>query len=254
MSELHEEFERRARLEAGQRRRVDFDDQQRELSGLEAGRMPRFLTATTREARGDRSKGSDKSGDGLSRLQQLLLNDPAYAALYNDTMDKLRAAENAADAALQRLIERRGQLRDEIEPLRDRAAKLPDGMAVFRAEDGSVWTEHDEKVTDPERLDSIVWPDDAPAHEAWRGKHDELARVNSGVREVRDVLNNTLAPVRNEITENDNPMSADRLETHRHTLKGVFEKYSAQPIQSPDQQTLTSQSIALSPNDIPKMP
>jgi len=175
MSELQDQFQLRARQAAEERRRTDFDDLQNERAGLETGRMARFLDADTREARAGRGDGSDKSGAHLSRLQQLLASNPAYAALYHETFDKLRAAEAATEAALQKELDLHGRLATERDAMLARAARLPDGTAVFRDANGAVWSEHGDEVTRSD-LDAVLWPKDAPVYEAFRETTHALAR------------------------------------------------------------------------------
>jgi len=211
MSDLQDQFELRARLAADERRRVDFDDLQNERAGLETGRMARFLDADTRETHAGRGKGSDKTSQHLSRLQQLLATNPAYAALYQETFDKLRAAEAATEAALQKALALHSRLATERDAMLARAARLPDGTAVFRDANGTVWSEHWDEVTSSD-LDAVVWPEDAPAYEAFRETTHTLANAGQKVEALRGYQVEMLGHVRERMTDEDDPPSVDEIE------------------------------------------
>lgn len=214
MSDLYEEFELRAQRAAEERRRIDFDDLQNERAGLETGRMARFLDA---EARAGRGKGSDKTGAHLSRLQQLLATNPAYAALYDETFDKLRAAEAATEAALEKALDLHGRLETERDAMLARAARLPDGTAVFRDANGAVWSEHGDEVTSSD-LDAVLWPEDAPAYEAFRETTHALANAGQKVEALRGYQVEVLGHVRERMTDEDDPPTADQLRDFQSTL------------------------------------
>lgn len=75
-------------------------------------------------------------GREASNLCQKLTNEPDYRDLWLDTADKLTRAEWAVAAMA---VEAQGLLDREnkaIQRMIERAPKLPDGRAIFRAEDG----------------------------------------------------------------------------------------------------------------------
>jgi len=218
MSDLQDQFELRARLAADERRRVDFDDLQNERAGLETGRMARFLDADTREARAGRGKGSDESGAHLSRLQQLLATNPAYAALYHETFDKLRATETATEAALEEALDLHGRLETERDDMLARAARLPDGPAVFRDANGAVWSEHGEELTSSD-LDAILWPEDAPDYEPFRETSHALANTGQKVEALRGYQVEVLGHVRERMTDEDDPPSAQELREFQQNME-----------------------------------
>jgi len=211
MSELQDEFEMRARRAAEERRRADFDDLQNERAGRETGRMARFLSADTREARAGRGKGSDKTSEHLSRLQQLLASNPAYAALYHETFDKLRAAETATEAALQALQARRTQLEAAREDMLARAARLPDGTAVFRDEHGRVWSAEGEEIGG-HALEAIVWPEDAPSYEAFSETGHALGNAAQKTEALRGYQVEVLGHVRERMRDEDEPPSVEEMD------------------------------------------
>jgi len=227
MTELHEEFELRARLEADERRRIDFDDHQNELAGRESGRITRFLTAETHEARDGRSKRSEQSGERLSRLQQLLATNPAYAALYDDTFDKLRAAEAATEVALDKALDLHDRLQTARDDMLARAARLPDGIAVFRDENGGVWSEHGDKVMGS-HFDAIIWPENPPSYEAFRETTHALASADQKIDALRGYHVEVLGHVRERMTDEHNPPSTEEIEK----LQGQITSHAPEAIQA----------------------
>lgn len=85
------------------RRRRDADDFNNEIAGREVGRIKRFLPDSADPSELRKRNGRDHQR--LSTLMTLLQNDPEYAALYEDTLDKLRDAEEATDAAMAKALE-----------------------------------------------------------------------------------------------------------------------------------------------------
>jgi len=210
MTDLQDQFEVRARQAAEERRRTDFNDLQNERAGLETGRIARFLDADTREARAGRGKGSDKTGAHLSRLQQLLAANPAYAALYHETFDKLRAAEAAAERALSLAIEARAKARQALDDTLERAATLPDGTRVFRDDNGDVRTEHGDKIA-PEIAAGIQWRRDEPGYETLTSQRKAFETFDNTVAEIRGVQVDKLGRFRNELEDKANPLGERRL-------------------------------------------
>ena len=183
------------------RRLQDLEDYQNELAGRETGRAARFLPPG---ARGGQSKErQERERRNWSRLQMLLYTDPAYTALYNDTMDLLTSAEAATEKAL-------ANAEQELSDLLDNAARLPDGRAVFMDGDGNVWTESGKPV-DPAKAEGIEWPDDSPSYE-------EYLKRRQAVDEIRRYQVDVLGHARDRMTDPDNPPSTDELEDFNRQL------------------------------------
>ena len=84
------------------RRRRDADDLNNEIAGREVGRIKRFLPESA--SRSGLKKQDERVRDRITALMALRLSDPEYAALYDETMDQLREAEDATGAALIRAL------------------------------------------------------------------------------------------------------------------------------------------------------
>ncbi|WP_141702046.1 hypothetical protein [Methyloceanibacter stevinii] len=104
-------------------RRQDFDDLQNELAGRETGRLERFLSPDERERIRDGKSKGERHADAMTRLQWMLSNNAEYAALYNDTFDKLREAEQAAERALEKARRALAKAEHDLQTTLDSAAR-----------------------------------------------------------------------------------------------------------------------------------
>lgn len=97
-----------------EKQREDFDDLQNELAGRDnTGRIQRFLFEDDERSATGRAKKERQ--DHTFRLH-LLLSDPAYSALYNETMSAVTDAESAVYDAL---VESADKLQDTGDALAD---------------------------------------------------------------------------------------------------------------------------------------
>lgn len=78
------------------RHQQDFDDQQREVAGLDVGRIGRFLPDDLRNPDAAEKRKAEQTQQILTRLQ-MMMRDPEYAALHKETTNKLREAQNSLD-------------------------------------------------------------------------------------------------------------------------------------------------------------
>lgn len=196
-------------VSAARRREQDRDDYNNEIAGREVGRIRRFLPE---DARPDNSgKRAERESNRISALLSLLQYDPAYAALYGETLDKLREAEAAAALALSQATSNLDQARTDLADALDGASTLADGTRVFRGQNGDVWTE-DGKRVEGDALDEIVWRKGAVSHEEF------LARkraVDEGQHHVEAILRyqvEVLGHARDRLMDEDDPPSKEELE------------------------------------------
>jgi len=203
-------------------RRQDFADLQNEQQGLETGRMARFLSADVRERR---KPGSERrSGErDLSRLQQLLATNAAYAAAYESTWDALDEAEGKAKAALATLTRKVPADNERLQLIRDTAARLPDGTRVFRDADGSVRTEHG-RLLAPEAAESIVWTGREPGYEEFRAAKDALAETEARIAEIERYQVDVLGHARDRLSDEDNPPDITELENIQQQIETQMPK------------------------------
>lgn len=148
----------------------DFDDLQNEIAGREVGRIERFLPGGAHSAASS-GKAKQERAEALSRLQ-LLLSDPAYAALYRETTTALADAQNKLEQMLERVQLEMQRTEAALEEMRDRAARLEVGTRVYRDRDGNVRTE-DGKIIEDALAVGIIWNGTEPSFEDMQA---ELAR------------------------------------------------------------------------------
>mgnify|MGYP003647839291 CR=1 FL=1 len=95
------------------RRQLDLDDLSNEIADRDVGRIRRFLPEeSSHHAQREKRK---REAERLSQLM-LMMQDPEYATLRNDAIDKLRRYELAAERALEDAIARGDQT--EIDAIR----------------------------------------------------------------------------------------------------------------------------------------
>jgi len=120
------------------------------------------------------------------------------------------AREAATEAALQALIARRTQLEAAREDMLARAARLPDGTAVFRDEHGRVWSAEGEEIGG-HALEAIVWPEDAPSYEAFSETGHALGNAAQKTEALRGYQVEVLGHVRERMTDEHDPPSVEEL-------------------------------------------
>lgn len=200
---LSEKWERAAGV-----RQQDFDDLQREVAGLEVGRIARFLPDDVRNPEQSEKAKAERQAEMLTRLQ-MMMRDPAYAALHRDTTRRLREAQNSLDEMRERAQQILDDEDEAIARLDARAAKDSDGQAVFRDQGGDVRYADGAQVPAAEAA-AIVWRGDEPGFEERYARGERraqaesiLADIDAGQAEIGDMQ---------EQQENDHdPASADDL-------------------------------------------
>ncbi|MBL4808286.1 MAG: hypothetical protein JKY31_13540 [Rhodobacteraceae bacterium] len=232
------------------RRAGDFDDLQNELAGRETGRNQRFLgkgNTETQEAR--RRKPQDQLEQTL--LQLLLQNDPIYAVQYGSVMDLLGRAETVTDIALAQAEADLALAQEAVSMTLDRANKLPDGTAIFKDRNGSVWTA-DGQLLKGDDLEGVFWNASTPSYEDYL-KHKKAA---DGAQYQMDALRlyqvDVLGKSRDLLTDPDNPSSLEELEE----LKKRIEENAPQSIKasiSAEIEVPTISSQKIDNLDIPKL-
>lgn len=220
MAEINDEFDEKARAAADEHQKMEFEDLQRELMGVEGPREARFLDADIRDSR-DINKRGEKDAQRISRLQLLLLQDPAYAALYNETFDKLRDAERAAEIALASAILTRDAVQRSLQEMLDRAPQLPNGTRVFRDAQGQVWTE-DGQLVDPAVAEGIQWRGNEFSYEQYLAQKDTLQSVEDHIQALTHYQINVLGHVRDRMSDEKNPASKDDMESFQQDMDGLF--------------------------------
>jgi hypothetical protein len=217
-----DEFERRTRREADEQRQVDFDDLQNEMAGLETGRVRRFLSEDARDAR-DPKRRAEAQAKETTRLHMLLMSDPAYAALYKGTFEKLREAEEATEKALLQAALTREDAERNLDDVLARAQRLEDGTRVFRDREGRAWTERGGQI-DAATLDALEWRGNEPSYEEYVAGKDAADRARQNTEALQTYQVDVLGHIRNRMTDEDNPVTKEEMEQFQ---KDMTEKMPA---------------------------
>ncbi|MEM9375602.1 MAG: hypothetical protein AAGA72_05240 [Pseudomonadota bacterium] len=208
------------------RRAEDFDDLNRELAGVNGNRRARFSADNERNALAARTRTADLIHD-LTALEQKM-RDPAYAAAYNAVNDVLRDAETQTDAALSTIERGLSAASAEHENLLERANRLPDGRAVFRHDDGKVYDEHGNEVSD-EDAESIVWKSGAPGYAEFIASQQRMADLEKRRQELDTYRHSVLGPARDRMEDENNPPSRDELDDIITAIKTNNPKHFGAP-------------------------
>lgn len=201
-------FKEITKAQSERQRAQDFDDLQNEMSGVDVGRIGRFLSPEARAILKERRNG--KSSNRLSALDMMLLNDPAYAEIYNNAMDRLAEYEAATERALNKGIAKLEDAEKSLDAILDRAATLQDGTRVFRDANGDVWTEANQKVDDG-IADKIEWKGIEPSHETFKQHLENKQNADNSVHKIR-IFQTEVGAVRERFTDPDNPPSPEDIQ------------------------------------------
>lgn len=202
-----------------------FDDLNHEIAGRDVGKISRFLGDNASDAISARKRGKDGADDAL---EFALAAQQSYEALLNDTWDRLRDAETAAEHALQQAQDDLAASTAALQTTLDRAATLPDGTRVFRDEAGQVWNEHGEAV-DPAVADTIEWQGSEPSQETFTIREDAVSQDQQRVDTIRG-HQVTLGEHRERMDEGD--LSRDELEDIGESIDDMM--FDISPSQAAD--------------------
>ena len=201
------------------RRARDFDDLQNELASRETGRISRFLGENSQNAKASQRRKSQQRIE-LTSLQLLLQNDPVYAAQYEDVMDLLSRAETATEKALVQTEQDLSLAQDEVSDTLNHANKLPDGTAIFKDKDGTVWTENGQLVSEA-KLEEVQWKETVPSHEDYVKQRQAVEDLQRYIDALRRYQVDVLGHSRNSLIDPNNPPSTDEL---KQIEKAIQEK------------------------------
>lgn len=216
------------------KRRQDSDDFQNELAGRETGRQQRFFPDDDRSPRAERKKqGSEQA---FRSMLDMLMADPVYRARYEQVMTRLREAEQATEAALDRISDLIAETEDTLQDMEDRAARLPDGTMVVRDANGVV-RRADGSVVEAYLVETILWTGNQPSYENYRAQQDRLAGLEESRDEVERYRDDVLGPARDLVTDASDPPSLDELDTIMDDIEARMPSVvhdEAPPAETPD--------------------
>jgi len=216
-----EYFNQTCRAHAEARRQVDFDDSQRELAGVEVGRIGRFLSAEAREAAKEARSGGGKGCDSATMTAlEMALMDPDYAEAFHAAEKEIREAQKIVDDLQDDIAATIEKMDSRIEEMLDAAATLPDGRKAFMDENGDVWTVDAERV-DQAIVDGIDF-DGRPklgAYEAMLTGRERLDKLDGSTREA----GLQLGEYSNALNNDDDPQTMEGIQHIREGRDAVVD-------------------------------
>ncbi|MFW8594714.1 hypothetical protein [Cribrihabitans neustonicus] len=183
-----------------------MDDFNNEMAGRDVGRMGRFLPSGDRDPK-KVAKQREERAAMLTNLQLLMQNDPEYAALYRETEEKLRDAQTRLDGALEKVHQLKAEADEAMLDIMTRAARLPDGAAVFQDQDGNIRYE-DGTAVDADLAESIVWRGDEPTYDDMRAAAERV----HGLSELENDIHTGQAEIgdmQERMADQDEPIAKD---------------------------------------------
>lgn len=213
-------FQKHEQAEQLKRQDNNARDLQHEISDVETGQQKRFLNTEKSTQATAQRKEREQHTQLMTALETLLTNDAEYAALYRDTMEVITKAEAATESALEAAMIRLDKAQNAMQEMLNDANRLPDGTAIFKDEQGNVWTEHGERVDDPVLLESIVWRDNATTHEEFLAGQKDIDQERHAIDELRRYQIDVLGGARDEMMDEENPVTRERMEEIRDKVQG----------------------------------
>lgn len=216
MDNQDNEFDKIESAAADQRRQQDIDDLNHELSGNDVGRTARFLSPEVRERLLAQKQG--KPSKTASALEMALMSNPAYAAIHKAAVDETRAAQHNVQAFQDDVEVALSEARADIAHMLDEAVTLPDGRKAFMGEDGIAWTMESERV-DEAITAGIDWSK-RPKHDAFQELLAREEALENASQQGRQ-LSNRLGEIHNELSDEDEPPSAEAIENYRAEIEAI---------------------------------
>jgi hypothetical protein len=188
------------------RKQIDHDDLNREMAGLDYGRMRRFLHHTLNEQ--ERSEKRRNAEDIYLTALQILLLSPDYAQAYAEARQFLGAEKTAIEEARHRLLEQLSSTEADLTKLRANASRLEDGTLVFAGESGTLIDEHG-NILDAAQRENIALSDNTPRWSDYADAKEKLRTLRNELEEVEDYEQEIVLPALDKIDDPENPYSLD---------------------------------------------
>lgn len=220
------------------KRQRDFDDLQHEISGVDVGRIRRFLSPED-----DRTPEGKRKKRELERIRQRLSDlmlDPAYARMHRQLAERLSRAETEADGALELLRGRLEQVSEAISSIEDLAARGPDGKIVFQQADGQVVYSDGSKVPD-DIAAGVIWPPNAPSAEEYFALKSRQLETEAQLNAWDSYRMEVLGPIRDRMDDEDKPFeTTDDLRDALEQIEELRPSMASVETRSPKEAVLSS--------------
>lgn len=242
-----DDFEHSLKRIAETRRQQDLDDYNHEISGVDVGRIGRFLSSEARLLLIEQRTG--KASKRLTALDLALLNNAHYAKIYTRAMDELHTAEQATESALEKALKQSDHLKTQLSKTMHKAKSLPSGSKVFKDKHGTVWSENN-KIIEQEEVEEIEWSGTEPSYETYLDLQLELEAMEQEITSIREYQTDVLGSIRGDLTDSDEPKSEDEIEKYRTKIKELMPKAVKQEMPSTEIKIGSDKGVSIS---IPKL-
>jgi len=225
-----------------------FDDHQRELAGVDAGRIPRFLA---RHLRSEVAREKDKADREHGTRLAMLLAHADYRRSFEAAWVALTQAEQATTEALELLALEEHSTAELIHDMEDRAARLPDGTMVFRDAEGTLRRADGSEVTGPDAA-TIFWSGDEPSFEEYQAQLDRLDRLQANRAAILAYQIDVLGNARDRLSDEDDPLTQEELDD---ILRDI-EEAMPEPVQrqlAPEALVETTPTALPTADQVPKL-
>ena len=203
----------------------DFIDQQRELSGANGAKAPRFLDDNSTPRTQQEKERKTAQQERFAKTLLDLMNDPAFRAAYDRISDKIDDAQDRLNSALDKVAQRIEHLLQVKTDLEEAAVKLEDGTAIFKSQDGKIYTADGCEVPAGSLSPALLTQlDNGPSWEQYQGTTDAL----NGARQRQNDLSGMQDNIDDARTRRDNAKSVDDLGDVEKDIDRIFVKIDGQ--------------------------
>lgn len=200
------------------RARRDNEDLNLEKSGLETGRMARFLVGDKSVRTVEERKKKEEAQRFYSLLEMLLREDARYAKLYHEVRERLERAHQAVDSALIDIKQRLEASDRKLQKLRNAAAELPDGRKVFRSSiDNALYSEDGQRLNERD-AQKVKIPEGALSWEEYAREAEKRHQLRQDTEEAERYRDEVLKPAQDRLNDRDNPPSMEELDAFNRRI------------------------------------
>lgn len=198
------------------RRKQDIDDLNREMSGVGASRLRRFVE----DDQAPQSRRARKESDvaDIRTALDIMMQNERYAALWQTVENDLRSARRGVESLQHRIETAITRAKDDMAATLAQAVTLPDGRKAFLDEDGSAWTQDGEPL-DPAIAAGIDWTD-RPTREEYLQQAKRLEQLEALDQDNRK-LSLRLGDISNHVHDENDPASLEDLERYREEIEDI---------------------------------
>ncbi len=204
-------------------RRDDALDFNAEISGMDIGRVKRFLSAAAQEALLI-AKGKKPDPSQMSLLDILLLTDPAYRRLYLQLDERLTSIEKAIDDSLIEINAHLDLFERRRQELQYNAYVDEDGKRIYRGINDEAYFE-DGTMLDPRKVALIEWQDHHSFYHDYHANESNIALYMQHKQEITDYRDNTIHDVRERMYDGNPPMDKDDFEAATSKIEADMPDY-----------------------------